>query len=82
MTRIDPIRGLVSGVAGVLVGGVLCFVALALSMIIFEWIEDMPTHNVWFWFYGVAALVLSVSLGALIAWLSYRGLSKIGDRKC
>jgi hypothetical protein len=81
MTRIDPIRGLVSGIAGTLVGGFLCFVALVLSMGLFEWIEQMPTDNIWFWFYGVVSLVLSVGLGVLIAWLSYRGLRKIGETK-
>jgi hypothetical protein len=81
MTRIDPIRGLVSGIAGTLVSGFLCFVALVLSMGIFEWIEQMPTDNIWFWFYGVVSFVLSVSLGVLIAWLSYRGLKKIGGTK-
>jgi hypothetical protein len=81
MTRIDPIRGLVSGIAGTLVGGFLCFVALVLSMGLFEWIEQMPTDNIWFWFYGVVSLVLSVSFGVLIAWLSYRGLRKIGGTK-
>ena len=81
MTRIDPIRGIVSGIAGTSVFGFLCFVALLLSMGIFEWVEQMPTRNVWFWIYGVVGLVLSVGSGALVAWLSYRGLSKIGGRK-
>ncbi len=82
MIRIDPFRGLVSGIAGLLVSAFLCFVALFLSVYIFEWLDQMPTHNVWFCCYGVVSLVFSVSLGVLIARLSYRGLTKIGETKC
>jgi ABC-type antimicrobial peptide transport system permease subunit len=78
MTRIDLIRGLVAGIAGTLVSGFFCCAALVLSMGLFEWIEQMPTDNIWFWLYGVVSVVLSVSLGVLTAWLSYRGLRKIG----
>lgn len=82
MTRIDPVRGIVSGIAGTLVVGFLCFVAHLLSMGIFEWVEQMPTRNVWFWLYGLVSVALSVSLGVLIARLAYRGLIKIGEKKC
>ena len=82
MTRIDPFRGLVSGIAGLKVSGLIGFIAVVLSVYIFEWMDQMPTDNVWFWFYGVVSIALSVSWGILIARLSYRGLTKIGDRKC
>jgi hypothetical protein len=82
MTRIDPFRGLVSGIAGLLVSAVLGFVALLLSVYIFEWLDQMPTDNVWFWIYGVVSVALSASLGVLIARLSYLGLRKIGATKC
>jgi len=63
------------------VGGFSCFVALVLSMGIFEWIEQIPTGNIWFWFYAVVSLVLSVALGVLIAWWAYRRLRKISGTK-
>jgi len=81
MTRLDPVRALVSGIAGLLVFSVLYFVALVCSMFIFEWGEQMPTGNVWFWFYGVVCVVFSVGLGVFISRLSYRRLSKIGAKR-
>jgi hypothetical protein len=80
MIRINPFRGLVSGIAGLLVSASLSFVALLLSIYIFEWLDQMPTNNAWFWLYGVVSVLLSVMLGVLTARLSYRGLTKIGGR--
>jgi hypothetical protein len=81
MIHIDPVRALVSGLAGLLVFSVLSFVAFVCSMFVFEWDEDMPTGNVWFWFYGVVCVVISIALGVFISRLSYRGLSKIGAKR-
>src|ERR1043165_3404734 len=81
MTRIDPFRGLVSGLAGLLVSACLCFVGLICSVFIFEWMDQMPTGNAWFWFYGIVCVVLSITLGVFTTRMSYRGLTKIGAKR-
>jgi hypothetical protein len=80
MTRLDPVRGLVSAIAGLLIFSVLLFVAIVLSEFIFGWMDKMPTDNVWFWVYTLFCAALSAALAAFVSRLSYRGLSKIGPK--
>ena len=71
MHSIDPIRCLISILAGVLIFAVSFFAALVTSMFIIGWDDALPTGRISFWIYLILSGVFSFAASVVVARLSY-----------